>query len=141
MGGGHLAGDGEADGVGDALAEGAGGALDAGGLVELRVAGGLGVELAEGLYLVERQIVAAEVEPRVNEHGAMAGGEDEAIAVEPTRSARAVGECAAVEGGADLGGAEREAEVAGVALMDGVHGEATGLVGSDGEEGEVKGHF
>jgi hypothetical protein len=33
------------------------------------------------------------------------------------------------KGGADFGRAERQAKVAGVALMDGVHGEATGLVG------------
>jgi hypothetical protein len=51
-----------------------------------------------------------------------------------------VREGAAVEGGADLGGAEREAKVAGVALMDGVHGEATGLVGGLCEEGEVECH-
>ncbi len=50
-------------------------------------------------------------------------------------------ERAAVEGGADFGGAEREAEVAGVTLMDGVHGEATGLVGGLGEEGEVECHI
>ena len=65
----------------------------------------------------------------------------ETVAVEPAGGVGAVGECAAVEGGADLGCAEGEAEVAGVALMDGVHGEATGLVGGLGEEGEVECHM
>ena len=139
-GGGHLAGDREADGVGDALAEGAGGGLDAGGLMELGVAGGLGVELTEGLQLVEGEIVAAEVEPGVDEHRAVAGGEHEAVAVEPAGGAGAVRERAAEKGCADFGGAEGQAEVAGIALMDGVHGEATGLVGGLGEEGEIEGH-
>jgi hypothetical protein len=51
-----------------------------------------------------------------------------------------VRERAAEKGCADFGGAEGQAEVAGIALMDGVHGEATGLVGGLGEEGEIEGH-
>ena len=90
---GHLRGDGHADGVRDALAERAGGRLDAArGVRELGVAGRLRAELAEALHLVERHVrVAAEVQPRVEEHRAVAGGEHEAVAVRATPGARASG--------------------------------------------------
>ena len=82
-GGGHLLGGGETDGIGDALSEGAGGGLDAGCLAELRVAGGAAFERPEVLDGVEGDVVAGEVQPRVEEHRAVAGGEDEAVAVDP----------------------------------------------------------
>ena len=129
----HLAGHGQADGVADALPQRAGRALDARGLVELGVAGGLAVEHAEVLHLVERQVVAAQVQPAVEEHRAVAGGEDEAVAVEPARLVGVVHHRMAVKHGADLGGTERQTEVAGGALVHGVDGEAAGLVGGLGE--------
>jgi hypothetical protein len=39
-----------------------------------------------------------------------------------------------VKDGADLGAAERQTEVAGGALVDGVNGEAAGLVSSESED-------
>jgi hypothetical protein len=62
LGGQHLFGQRHADGVGDALAERAGGGLDAGGVAVFRVARGLAVQLAEVLQVVDRQIVAGEVQ-------------------------------------------------------------------------------
>ena len=40
----------------------------------------------------------------------------------------------AEEHSADVCGSEGEAEMAGIALVDGVHGEATGLIGCFGED-------
>ena len=80
------------------------------------------------------EIVAAQMQPGVEEHRAVAGGEDEAVAVEPARLVGIVDERVAVEDGADFGAAERQAEVAGGGFVDGVHGEAAGLVGSLGED-------
>ena len=127
--GGHLAGNRKAHGVGDTLAERAGGALYARGLVEFGMPGSLGMELAETLYLVEGQVVAAEMKPRVDKHRAMTGGEHEAVTVQPARGAGAVRKRATVEGGTDFGGAERQAEMSGIAFVHRIHGEATGLVG------------
>jgi hypothetical protein len=56
--------------------------------MELGVPGRLAVQDAEVLHVVERQIVAAQVEPAVEEHRAVTGGEDEAVAVEPARFVR-----------------------------------------------------
>jgi hypothetical protein len=77
-------GDGEADRIGDALAERAGGRLDAGGEVVFGVAGGLGAELAELLDLVDRHVlVAEEIERGIEQHRAVAGRQDEAVAIRP----------------------------------------------------------
>ena len=137
---GHLAGDSHADGVADALAQRAGGALDAGSFAELGVTRGDAVQHAELFHLVERDGVAAEVEPRVKKHAAVAGGEDEAVTVEPARALGVVDEGVAEKDGADLGGAERETEVTGGAGVDGVDGEAAGLVGGLGQEVGLQGH-
>ena len=131
---GHFAGEGETDGVGDTLDERASRALDAGRLMKLRVAGSLGVQLAEVLHLIDREVVAAKVQPAVQEHRAVAGGEHEAVAVEPAGLGGIVREGVAVKGRADLGRAEREAQMPGRALVDGINGEATGLVGGLGKE-------
>ena len=74
-----------ADRIGDALSERAGGRFDAEGLVKLRVPRGVAVQLAEVLDFVERQGVAAQVQPAVKKHPAVAGREDETVAVEPAR--------------------------------------------------------
>ena len=137
---GHLAGHGHADGVAHALAERPGGALDAGRLAKLRVARSLAVELTEIFQLLEREVVAAEVQPAVKEHAAVARGENEAVAVEPARFVRVVHERVPVEHGADLGGAEGQAEVAGGGLVDGIDGEAAGLGTGLGENLGVKLH-
>ena len=139
-GGGHLAGERETDGVGDPLAERASGGLDTGGLVELGVAGGLRVELAEILQLLKREVVAAEMQPRVEEHRAVAGGEDKAITVEPARLRRVVHERVTVEDGTELGGAERQPEMAGAALVDRIDGETAGDVAGFGEDFDVERH-
>ena len=59
----------------------------------------------------------------------MACGEDETVAVEPTRRVRIVTQGFSEQHRADLGTAQRQAQVAGVAGMDGIHGEATGFIG------------
>ena len=76
----------EADRIGEALAERAGRRLDAGGMAVFGMAGGLGAELAEMLDLVDRHVlVAGQIEQRVEQHRAVAGRQDEAVAVGPVR--------------------------------------------------------
>mmetsp|Transcript_27185 Transcript_27185/g.41982 ORF Transcript_27185/g.41982 Transcript_27185/m.41982 type:complete len:404 (-) Transcript_27185:114-1325(-) len=133
----HLLGKGEADGVGNSLSEGSGGGLDSGGGVfaigELRVAGSHGVVLTEVLHLLEGKIVTGDVQPAVNEHGSVAGGQDEAVAVDPGRVGRVVGHRGSVKGGTDLGSAKGKTHVAGFGGGDGVHSKTTCLVGGGGE--------
>ena len=68
----------------------------------------------------------------------MAGGEHEAVAVQPARLVGIVHEGMAVEHGSDLGAAQREAKVAGGALVHGVDGETAGLGGGLGEKGSLE---
>lgn len=64
----------------------------------------------------------------------MTGGEDETVAVEPLGRGWVVAHRVAIEHRSDIGGAERESEVAGAASVHGVDGETTGFVGG-GREG------
>ncbi len=61
-----------ADRVGDALAQRAGGGFDAGRHVHFGVARGFAVQLAEFLQLGHRQLVAGEVQHRVQQHRGVA---------------------------------------------------------------------
>lgn len=102
--------------------------------MKLGVSGGDAVERAEFLHLFQRHIVAAQVQPAVEKHRAVAAGEDRAVAVDPARTLRIMRQSVPEEHGADLGAAEREAEVAGRAGADRIDGEAAGLVGCFGKE-------
>ena len=101
-----------ADGVGEPLAERAGGGLDAGRDAELRMAGGLAVQLTEALELLERQVVAGQVQQRVEQHRAVPGREDEAVAIAPVGIARVVLEIARPQDERVVGGTHRQAGMA-----------------------------
>lgn len=128
-GAGELGGDSHADCVAHALPEWAGGTFHAGSFTELGVAGRLAVELAEVADLLDRKVEAGEVEPTVKEHAAVAGGEDEAVSVDPVGVGGVVPKLAPVENSSDLGGSEGQSEVPGTACVYGVDGEAPSLRG------------
>mmetsp|Transcript_36829 Transcript_36829/g.88610 ORF Transcript_36829/g.88610 Transcript_36829/m.88610 type:complete len:732 (-) Transcript_36829:7-2202(-) len=79
-----------AAGLGDPLAERPGADLHAGGHEVLRVPRGVAPQLAEGLQIVHRHVVAGHVKHGVLESTAMAVGEHEAVPGDPIRVARAV---------------------------------------------------
>ena len=76
--------------VAEALAERAGGGLDAVGHAVLGMSGRFASELAKLLDVVERKVVAGEIEQAVEEHRAVAGRQHETIAAEPLRISRVV---------------------------------------------------
>ena len=133
----HLAAERITDGIADALPERPSGGLDAWGFMELGMAGRDGMQDAEFRDIIDADCITAEVQPGVDEHGAMACGEDKTIAVQPFWIGGVALEGFAEKDGTDFCGAERESEVAGVALVDGIHGETTGFIGGLGEEGFV----
>src|SRR5207244_10519455 len=73
----------DADCVAHPLPERPGGAFHAGRFTKLRMPRRLGMQLAEPFDLRHRQIVTAHVQPRVKEHAAVAGREDEVTAIYP----------------------------------------------------------
>ena len=100
--------------------------------------GVLRAPLPELLEVVEREVVAGEVQRGVLEDARVAGREHEAVAVRPARIGGVVSHALAVE---DVGdGRERHggSRVAGVGLLDRVHGEAAD--GVDRELLDVGGH-
>src|SRR5690606_9933391 len=119
----------EAHGVGEALAERAGRGLHARGHEVLGVAGGLRFELAEALDLLDRQVVAGQVQQCVLQHRAVPVGEHEAVAVEPLRVVGVMAQVVVPEHLGDVGHAHRHARMAGVGGLDGVDGEKTDGVG------------
>ena len=121
---------GEADGVGQPLTQRAGGGLDAGGVAELRVARGLAVQLAEVLQVVDGQVVAGQVQQRVDQHRAMAVGQHEAVAVGPLRVGRAVLQVVAPEHFGDVRHAHGGTGMAAVGFLHGIHAECADGIGS-----------
>mmetsp|Transcript_20755 Transcript_20755/g.52312 ORF Transcript_20755/g.52312 Transcript_20755/m.52312 type:complete len:551 (-) Transcript_20755:7-1659(-) len=110
---------GQADGVANALAQGAGGDLHAGGHKVLGVARGLGAPLAELLQVLQAdRVEAAQVQQGVLQHGAMAGRQHKAIAVEELGVLGVVLHLLAPQDVGHRGAAHGEAGVAGVG---GVH--------------------
>src|SRR5208282_4248179 len=71
------------NGVADALAERARGRLDAGDAPVLGMPGGSAAKLSELLDVVQRDVVAGEIEQAVEQHRAMAGRQHETVAPEP----------------------------------------------------------
>ena len=135
----QLLGECHADRIGDALAERAGRGFHTRRDAVLRMAGRLRVQLAKALELVERQVIAAQVQQRVVQHRAMAVRHDEAVAIGPLRVGRTVAQMIAPEHFGNIGHAHRHAGMAGLRRFHGVDreeadgvGEATAGVGSQG---------
>ena len=123
-------GDGETHRVGDALAERARCRLDAGGMAEFGVARGLGAHLAEVLDLVERHVsVAGEMQQRIEQHRAVAGRQDEAVTVRPVRVGGVELEELGEQNGGNVRGTHRQARMAGIGLLHGVHGKGADGIG------------
>ena len=93
------------------------------------MAGGLGMELAEMLQFLDRQVVAGEVQEAVEQHRAVAVGQHEAVASGPFRIGGVVAEMMAPQDLGDVGHAHRHTGVAGVCLLDGVHRQKPQRVG------------
>ena len=127
----HFGRDGKTNSVRYSLAERAGGGLDAGCFVKFRMSGSDAAELAEIFDIFQRNSVSREVEPAVEEHAAMACGEDEAVAVQPAGLIGVEAHRGSEKNGSDVRRAKREAEMARFAFRDGVHGQSTGVAGGE----------
>jgi len=126
--GGEALGDRHADRVAETLAERAGGGLDAVRQLVLGMARRFGAPLAEALQLFHRQAIAAQMKERVEERRGVAAGEDKAVAVRPVRVLRVVPHVPRPQEIGQRSLAERRARMAGIGLLDHVHGqEADGV--------------
>ena len=67
----------------------------------------LGVQLTKRLQILRRHIIAAQVQPTVEKHRTMSGGEHETVAVQPPWLRGIVDEGVAVKDRADFGCTQR----------------------------------
>ena len=81
------------------------------------------------LELVDRQVVAGQVQQRVMQHRAVAVRQHEAVAVGPVRIGRVVPQVIAPQHLGDVGHAHRHAGMAGIGLLHGVHRQRADRVG------------
>ena len=111
-----------ADRIGQPLPERAGGGLDPRGHTDLRVTRRFRVKLSKRPQLVDRQVVAGQMQQCIEQHRAMAIGEYEAITIEPARLRRIVFEVTAPERDRDIGHPHRHPGMPGIRLLDRIHG-------------------
>jgi hypothetical protein len=112
-----------ADGVGHALSQRAGGGFDARRVAVLRVPRRLAPPLAELLEFIEREVVAREMQYRIQQHRRVAIREHEAIAIGPRRIGGVVPHVSREERIRQRCQSHRRAGVAALGLLHGIHGE------------------
>ncbi len=115
-------GHGHPHGRGESLPEGTGGGFHAGGESTFRVSGGEAFPLPEVLDFFERKAVPGQVEHGVQQHGTMAGGEHETVAVGPCGVLGIVSHNAGPDSVSQGRGFHGHAGVARVGLLYGVNG-------------------
>ena len=97
--------------VGQTLAQRTCGGFDAGRHAHFRMARSFTVELAEVFQLLHGQVVARQMQKRVNQHGSVAVGEHKAVAVAPMRVAGVVVQMLAPQSDCDIGHAHGRARM------------------------------
>ncbi|MND93572.1 hypothetical protein D3C80_857610 [compost metagenome] len=121
---------GKTHGVGQALAQWTGGGFYARGVAEFRVARGAAVQLTELLEVIDRQVVAGQVQQRVDQHRAVAVGQHEAVTVGERWIARVVLEVVTPKYFGDIRHTHWGTGMAAVGFLHGIHAEGTNGVGT-----------
>ena len=124
-----------AHGIGETLSERPGGGLDARRHAHFRVARGLAVQLTKPAQLLHRQVIARQMQQRVQEHRAVAVGEHEPVAVRPVRIGGIMLEEPAPEDLGNFGHAHRQTGMPafrGFHRVDGEHAQGVGQLGALG---------
>jgi len=125
----------QADRVADALAERAGRGLDPVGVLVFRVPRRLAADLAEALDLLKRHVLhPRQVEEGIQQHRAVAVGQQEAVAVDPVGIGGVELHEVAVEHGRDVG----HARMAGLRALHGVDGKEADAVRQPAQLGVLR---
>ncbi|MNS45853.1 hypothetical protein D3C72_783310 [compost metagenome] len=124
-----LLGDRHAHGIGDALTQRASGGLDARGITVLRVTRGARVQLAEVFQIIDGEVVTGEMQQGVQQHGAVAVGQHEAVTVGPLGVVRVVLEVATPQHFGDICHSHGGARVTGVGFLNGIHTQCANGIG------------
>ena len=95
------------------------------------------MQLAKALQLIERQVVAGQVQQRIEQHRTVAVGQHEAVAVDPGRIGRVVAQVLHPERLGDLGHAHGRARVSAIGLLHGIDREDSDGIGQGGGSGQA----
>ena len=125
----HGLGERHAGGIAATLAERAGRGFDARRMPVFGMPRRFAVPLPETLELGEGEIVAGQVKHGVEEHRAMTAGKNDPVAAGPLGLGGAMFKMFQVENGRDVGHAHGHAGMAGLGLLNAVHGESANGVG------------
>ena len=117
-GGELLGGNRHADRGAETASQRAGRDVDALGVAELGMARSQAAPLAEALQFVHGEAVVEEVQEGIDEHGAVTGGQHEAVASDPARIGRIVAEVFRPEDHGEIGVAHRHAGMPGLGLLN-----------------------
>ena len=121
-----------AHGIGQALPQRASGGFHARGDAEFRMARRLGVHLPEVFQLFHRQVIAAQMQQGIEQHGTVAVGDHETVAVRPAGIARVVLEVVVPQHLRHVGHTHRHAGVSGVGFLHRIHRQCANCVGQSG---------
>ena len=112
-----------ADGVGDALTEWAGSGFNARRVAVFRVTRRFRMQLAEALEFVHRQVVAGQMQQRVQQHRAVTVRQDKAVTVKPLGVGRVVAQMVVPHDFGDFRHTHRGARVSGFGFFHRIHGQ------------------
>ena len=117
------------DRIGNALTEWPGSSLDAWCDMDFRMASSLGVQLAEILDLVHRQVVTGQMQQGILQHRAMTVREHKAVTIGPQRVSRIVPIVLGPQRHRDLCHSHRHAGVARVSFLYCIHCQSANRIG------------
>ena len=129
----------KANRIGQPLSQRPGGGFHARADMVLRMPRGLAAELAKRLQLLDRQVIAGQMQQRVLQHRAVAVGEDETVAIGPVRIGRIAVEVVVPQHLGDVGHAHRHARMAGIGGLHRVDGKEADGVGKIAAAGRSHG--
>src|SRR5437762_8257361 len=127
-GGRHFRGYCDSNGISNALTKRASGALHAGRVAEFRMSRCFAVQLAEPFDVRHWQIVSAQVQPRIEKHAAVSGGEHEIVPADPAWLVGIMLESVPIKHRAHFGTAKRQSQMSGFRRLYRVHAQTAGLV-------------
>ncbi|RMT21917.1 hypothetical protein ALP52_05981 [Pseudomonas amygdali pv. mori] len=114
-------GSGKTDGVGKPLTQWASGGFNAWGIAKLGVTRCAAVQLTEVFQVVDGQVVAGQVQQRIDQHRTMAVGHDETVTVSERGVCRVVFEIITPQNLGDIRHAHRGTRMAAVGFLHGIH--------------------
>ena len=111
------------------LPQRASGSFYARGNAHFGVASGFAVQLAEVLQLAHWQVIASQMQQRVQQHGAVAVAQHKTIAVIPLWVCRIVAQMAAPQGYGHFSHAHRSSRMARVGFLNSIHSQCANCIG------------